>query len=38
MTNRETMEKKMVERELSSLMELTFRLEDELNSIMIDEE
>ena len=32
------MEKKYVERELSSLMELTFRLEDELNSITYERE
>jgi len=31
MKERENMEKKIVEQELSQLMELTLRLEDELN-------
>ena len=32
--NKEKMEKKEVERELSSLLERTFKLEDELNSLI----
>jgi len=32
------MEKITVERELSELMEITLRLEDELNSILVDGE
>jgi len=32
------MEKIMVERELSELLEITLRLEDELNSFLIDAE
>ncbi len=31
------MEKKFVEKELSSLMEITLRLEDELNSVVSNE-
>lgn len=31
-----TMEKENVEKELSQLMEITFRLEDELNSIGLE--
>ena len=39
MGNKKTMEQKFVEQELSYLMETTFRLEDELNSIIkLDEE
>jgi len=33
----EKMEKKVVEQELSLLMEVTFRLEDELNSVVQEE-
>ncbi|MBA7672868.1 hypothetical protein ES703_81055 [subsurface metagenome] len=34
MGNKEKMEQKIVEQELSLLMEITLRLEDELNSIV----
>ena len=34
MENKKTMEQKFVERELSCLMEITFQLEDELNSFL----
>lgn len=34
MAEQKTMEKEYVENELSLLMEMTFRLEDELNSII----
>lgn len=33
----ETMEEQMVEQELSLLIEVTLRLEDELNSIQMDD-
>jgi hypothetical protein len=32
------MEKKLVEQELSCLMEITLRLEDELNSVLTSDE
>jgi hypothetical protein len=34
MTTKEKMEKKIIEEELSLLLEVTLRLEDELNSVL----
>ncbi len=38
MVNKLKMEQKLVEQELSCLMEITIRLEDELNSIVCSDE